>query len=121
MYLENVIKKIFIKFFFLFRKKFLFKDGYGLSYYIYKNTRPEDTLKNGVRTDDTTVLYVIDKILTSNDLTNTSTINCFDVGGYIGVITLLMSKKLHNQKKIGKFIPLNHLRSLFQSLKKILN
>ena len=99
MYLENIIKKFFLKAYFLFNKRLLFKDGYELSYYIYKNTRPEDTFKNGVRTDDTTVLYVIDKILTSDELTNTNSINCFDVGGYIGVITLLMSKKLHKKKK----------------------
>lgn len=117
MYLESVIKKIFIKLYFLFRKKFLFKDGYGLSYYIYKNTRPEDTLKNGVRTDDTTVLYVIDKILTSNDLTNTSTINCFDVGGYIGVITLLMSKKLHNKKKNWKIHTFEPFKESYSKLK----
>ncbi len=110
MYIQNVIRKIFLEFYFLFNKKFLFKDGYELSYYIYKNTRPRDTFKNGVRTDDTTVLYVIDKILTSDELTNTSSINCFDVGGYIGVITLLMSKKLRNQKKnwkIHTFEPFN--------------
>lgn len=117
MYLENLIKKIFLKAYFLFNKKFLFKDGYELSYYIYKNTRPEDTFKNGVRTDDTTVLYVIDKILTSVELTNTKSINCFDVGGYIGVITLFMSKKLHYQKKKWKVHTFEPFNESFSKLK----
>ena len=33
-----------------------------------KNARPNDTFNLGVRTDDTTVLYVIDKILSSSSL-----------------------------------------------------
>lgn len=121
MYIQNVIRKIFLEFYFLLNKKFLFKDGYELSYYIYKNTRPWDTFKNGVRTDDTTVLYVIDKILTSDELTNTSSINCFDVGGYIGVITLLMSKKLHNQKKNWKIHTFEPFYESFSKLKENIN
>ena len=57
------LKSIYLKLYFLFKDKLLFTDGYGLNYYLYKNTRPNDTYNLGVRTDDTTVLYVVDKIL----------------------------------------------------------
>ena len=79
MLTKNIFKKIYLKIYFFFKKKILFKDGYGLSYYIYKNTRPEDTFRRGVRTDDTTVFYVIDKLLSSKKLINTESINCLDV------------------------------------------
>lgn len=121
MFIENISRKIYLKLYFFFKKKFLFKDGYNLSYYIYKNTRPEDTFKRGVRTDDTTVFYVIDKILSSNKLINTNIINCLDVGGYIGVITLLMSKKLNDQKKNWKIHTFEPFYESFLKLKENVN
>ncbi len=102
MSFESKLRGIYLKLFFYFGNKMLFKDGYGLSYYLYKNTRPNNTFDLGVRTDDTTVLYTIDKILSSSSLTNNNFIHCIDVGGYIGVITLMMSKKLQSLKKKWK-------------------
>ncbi len=93
------IKAIYLKFYFKFKKKLIFKDKYGLSYYLYKNTRPSDTFKKGVRTDDSTVLYIIDKILSSATLNDKNFIQCIDVGAYIGVVTLMMSKTLQRIQK----------------------
>ena len=102
MQLESKLRGIFLKLYFFFKKKRLFKDGYGLSYYLYKNTRPNDTFNLGVRTDDTTVLYTIDKILSSPTLTDSNNIHCIDVGGFIGIVTLMMSKALKNNEKNWK-------------------
>jgi len=105
MSLKIKLTGIYLRLYFFFKNKKLYKDGYGLSYYLYKNSRANDTFNLGVRTDDTTVLYTIDKILSSSTLHNNNNsdyIHCVDVGGYIGVITLMMSKSLQNIKKKWK-------------------
>ena len=103
MSLKSKLRGIYLKLYFYFNNKILFKDRYGLTYYLYKNTRPNNTFNLGVRSDDTTVLYTIDKILSSSTLTNNNNyIHCIDVGGYIGVVTLMMSKSLQNIKRKWK-------------------
>ena len=97
--LLNKFRGIYLNVYFYFNNRILFKDKYGLSYYLYKNTRPKDTFNIGVRTDDTSVLYTIDKILSSSSNTNNDFIHCIDVGSYIGVVTLMMSKTLQRSKK----------------------
>ena len=98
----NKLRGIYLDVYFNFNNKILFKDKYGLSYYLYKNTRPKDTFNIGVRTDDTTVLYAIEKILSSSSTTNSDSIHCIDVGSFIGVITLMMSKTLQKSTKKWK-------------------
>lgn len=117
MNIITFLKSIQIKIYFFFRKKLLFKDGYGLSYYLYRQTRPVDTLNIGVRSDDTTVLYVIDKILNSSLLVNSEEIECIDVGGYIGVVTLMMSKILRKSKKKWKIHTFEPFEDTFEKLK----
>jgi len=103
MSLKSKLRGIYLKLYFYFNNKILFKDRYGLTYYLHKNSRANDTFNLGVRTDDTTVLYTIDKILSSSTLTNNNNyIHCIDVGGYIGVVTLMMSKSLQNIKRKWK-------------------
>ncbi len=121
MKLEIKLKGIYLKFYFFFKNKLLFKDGYGLSYYLYKNTRANDTFNLGVRTDDTTVLYTIDKILSSTTLNNSDEAHCIDVGGYIGVITLLMSKVLEKNKKKWKVHTFEPFKESFLRLKENIN
>ena len=96
--LLNKFRRIYLNIYFYFNNKILFKDKYGLSYYLYKNTRPQDTFNIGVRTDDTSVLHTIEKILSSSSNTNNDFIHCIDVGSYIGVVTLMMSKTLQKKK-----------------------
>jgi len=87
-------------------KRILFTDKYGLSYYLYKNTRPIDTFRRGVRTDDTTVLVTVNKVLKYN--LKLKNINCIDVGAFIGVVTLMMANALKNSSnswKIHSFEP----------------
>ena len=104
----NKLRGVYLDVYFYFNNKILFKDKYGLSYYLHKNTRPKDTFNIGVRTDDTTVLYTMEKILSSSHSTNNDSIHCIDVGSYIGVITLMMSKTLQKSKikwKVHSFEP----------------
>ena len=121
MRFESKLRGIFIKLYFFFNKKFLYKDGYNLKYYLYKNTRPNNTLDLGVRTDDTTVLYTIDKILSSPSLTKGEDIHCFDVGGYIGVVTLMMAKALKNVKKKWKIHTFEPFAESFDKLRENIN
>lgn len=121
MKLEIKLKGIYLKLYFFFKKKLLFKDGYGLNYYLYKNTRANDTFNLGVRTDDTSVLYTVDKILSSSDLTNSEEIHCIDVGGYIGVVTLMMSKILKNCKKNWKVHTFEPFEESFKRLQENIN
>ena len=113
MLIINKLRNIFLKLYFYFNDKILFKDKFGLSYYLYKNSRPGNSFSIGVRTDDTTVLYTIDKILSSSNLIDNNFTHCIDVGGYIGVITLMMSKSLQKVKKNGKFTPLSPSKNPF--------
>ena len=117
----NKLRGIYLDIYFNFNNKILFKDKYGLSYYLYKNTRPKDTFNIGVRTDDTTVLYAIEKILSSSNTTNSDSIHCFDVGSFIGVITLMMSKTLQKNKKEWKIHSFEPFQESFLRLQKNIN
>ena len=117
----NKLRGIYLDVYFNFNNKILFKDKYGLSYYLYKNTRPKDTFNIGVRTDDTTVLYAIEKILSSSSTTNSDSIHCIDVGSFIGVITLMMSKTLQKNKKEWKIHSFEPFQESFLRLQKNIN
>ena len=117
----NKLRGIYLDVYFNFNDKILFKDKYGLSYYLYKNTRPKDTFNIGVRTDDTTVLYAIEKILSSSSTTNSDSIHCIDVGSFIGVITLMMSKTLQKNKKKWKIHSFEPFQESFLRLQKNIN
>lgn len=117
----NKLRGIYLDIFFYFNDKILFKDKYGLTYYLYKNTRPKDTFNIGVRTDDTSVLYVIEKILSSSNTKNSDTIHCIDVGSFIGVITLMMSNTLQKNGKNWKIHCFEPFEELFLRLQKNVN
>ena len=117
----NKLRGIYLDVYFNFNNKILFKDKYGLSYYLYKNTRPKDTFNIGVRTDDTTVLYAIEKILSSSNTKNSDTIHCIDVGSFIGIITLMMSKALQKNKKSWKIHSFEPFQESFLRLQKNIN
>jgi len=121
MSLKSKLRGIYLKLYFYFNNKILFKDRYGLTYYLYKNTRPNNTFNLGVRSDDTTVLYTIDKILSTSTLMNNSLIHCIDVGGYIGVVTLRMSKSLQNVKKKWKIHTFEPFEESFSRLQENIN
>jgi len=102
----NKLKDIYLYLYLFMNKRILFTDKYGLSYYLYKNTRPIDTFRRGVRTDDTTVLVTVNKVLKYN--LKLKNINCIDVGAFIGVVTLMMANALKNSSnswKIHSFEP----------------
>ena len=119
--LKSKLRGVCLKFYFYFKKKILYKDRYGLTYYLYQNTRPNNTFNVRVRSDDTTVLFIIDKILSSSTLTDKNFINCIDVGGYIGVVTLMMSKTLQNYKKNWKIHTFEPFEESFLRLQENVN
>lgn len=119
--LKSKLRGIYLKFYFYFKKKILYKDRFGLSYYIYQNTRPNNTFNIGVRSDDTTVLFIIYKILSSSTLTDKNFVNCIDVGGYIGVVTLMMSKALKDYKKNWKIHTFEPFEESFLRLQENVN
>ena len=114
----NKLRGLYLDIYFYFKKSILFKDKYGLSYYLYENTRPKDTFNIGVRTDDTSVLYTIDKILSSSNMIDDDYNHCIDVGSYIGVITLMMSKTLQRNKKKWSVHSFEPFQETFIRLKK---
>ena len=118
--ISNKFRGIYLNIYFYFNNKILFKDKYGLSYYLYKNTRPQDTFNIGVRTDDTSVLYTIEKILSSPSI-NSNFIHCIDVGSYIGVVTLMMSKTLEKSKKKWKVHSFEPFKESFFRLQENIN
>jgi len=114
--------KIYLKF---FETILMRKDKFNLSYYIWKDTRPVDTFLKNVRTDDTTVITVIKEILERDKEIEDSSF-LFDVGAYIGIISLAFnkfSKKnciIHsfepfkkNFERLKKNIDLNNLNNVF--------
>ncbi len=119
--LLNKFRGIYLNIYFYFNNRILFKDKYGLSYYLHKNTRPKDTFNIGVRTDDTTVLYTIDKILSSSSAKSDDLIHCIDVGSYIGVVTLMMSKALQITKKKWKIHSFEPFKESFVRLQENVN
>ncbi|MDA9801517.1 FkbM family methyltransferase [Candidatus Pseudothioglobus singularis] len=104
--ITDKIKDIYILLYLSINNRILFTDKYGLSYYLYKNTRPIDTFRRGVRTDDTSVLETVSKIIEDN--LHHKNINCIDVGAFIGVVTLMMAntlQKSNNNWTIHSFEP----------------
>ena len=102
----NKLREVYLYFYLFINKRILFTDNYGLSYYLYKNTRPVDTFRTGVRTDDTTVLVTVRKIIECN--LHLKNIHCIDVGAFIGVVTLMMArtlKKSSNSWNVHSFEP----------------
>jgi FkbM family methyltransferase len=117
MSLKSKLIGVYLKIYFYFKKKILFKDKYGLTYYLYKNTRPNSTFNHGVRSDDTTVLYTIEKILSYSNLIEKKLIHCIDVGGYIGVVTLMMSNVLQRSNTSWKIHTFEPFTDSFERLK----
>lgn len=109
---------IFIKiYFYIFESKIMKNDKFGLSYYVWRDTRPIDTFLNKIRTDDTTVISVIKEII-ENDLNKNQKNIFFDVGAYIGLITLVFDKFSNRKSEIHSFEP---FKKNFLRLKKNIN
>ncbi len=99
-----LINFFIIKLFIVIFKKIKFNDKYGLSYYLWSNTRPIDTYQRKVRTDDETLIELVLKVI--NVINNDKKpLVCFDIGGYIGVITLAMLKNMKNKGMVHVFEP----------------
>jgi len=117
--ITNKVKDIYIYLYFILNERKLFKDKYGLSYYIHKNTRPADTLRRGVRTDDTTVLVAINALIEQN--LHLKNIHCIDVGAFIGVVTLMMIKALKKSNNFWKVHSFEPFEKTFNRLKENIN
>ena len=78
---------------------------YGLSYFLWPNTRPIDTYQRGVRTDDDTLLRLVLRITSALDDENKPLV-CFDVGGFMGIVTLTMLKGINGNGIVHTFEPM---------------
>jgi FkbM family methyltransferase len=85
--------------------KVVFNDSYGMRYYLWKNTRPIGTIQQGVRTDDSTVLDLADFIVTQLKKSKKRPLVCFDVGGFIGIVSLAILKSLDGKGIVHIFEP----------------
>ena len=87
--------------------RIVFKDKFGLMYYLYSNTRISSTLVRNVRTDDEGVLNVIGEVI--SDLRSkpdrTQPLVCFDVGAYMGIVSLFLSKQVGSEGTVYSFEP----------------
>ena len=113
--IKNKLQDLYVYSIIFFQKRILFKDKFGLTYYLYKNTRPTDAFRRGVRTDDTSVLAVIKEIISSNS--ELEEINCIDVGAFIGVVTLMMAKELNSGNSNWKIHSFEPYKQTFSRLK----
>jgi FkbM family methyltransferase len=107
----SIFKKIIIKLRIFLFGKIKYKDKFGLSYFLWPNTRPIDTYQRGVRTDDETLLQLVLRITKTLNNTNKPTV-CFDVGGFMGIVTLTMLKGVNGNGIVHTFEPVrrNHAR-----------
>lgn len=83
--------------------RILFRDRFGLKYYIYPDMRLSSTIDRGVRTDDEGVLYLSQNIINHIKEKTDSPLACFDVGAYIGVVSLIMAQTLGNRGVVNTF------------------
>ena len=90
--IKLILYKIFTFLIFLKSPKYLInKDIFGLKYFIWKDTRPLDTFVRGVRVDDTSLIFFVIKLVNYFNKKKYKKYY-FDVGSFIGIITLTFSK-----------------------------
>lgn len=77
---------------------------FGLEYYLWPNTRLKSTVAAGVRSDDTRVMVCLRRILT-HLLNDKRPLVCFDVGAFIGVMSLTIASRLKEGDVVYAFEP----------------
>ncbi len=82
--------------------KVKFKDKFGVSYYLWKNTRLRQAIITGYRTDDKGVIYCIQTIADFIKPQKNKFI-CLDVGAFIGVISLHISRAFEGHCSLYSF------------------
>jgi hypothetical protein len=78
--------------------KVLFKDKFGLKYYLWPDTRIDQACELGARTDDIGAIYQINKIM--DRISDKSEMTCIDVGAFIGVISIAMVSKMSGRGRV---------------------
>ena len=99
----NIKSRIFFSYATIFGKV-RFKDKYGLKYYLWKDTRLRSSVFQEIRSDDTGVIILVFDILRELQKRKENLV-CFDVGAFIGVITLAMASRLGPHDKVFSFEP----------------
>lgn len=88
--------KTYLFFFFLFKDNYLFtEDKFGLKYFIWKDTRPLDTFLKKIRIDDQSLIFFIIKATNYFNKKKRKKYY-FDVGSYIGIVSLALNKYGNN-------------------------
>ena len=86
--------------------KMPYRDRFGLKYFLWPDTRLESTVSlSKVRTDDTGVIKLIERIIRTLKDYNNDELICCDVGAFIGVISLAMTKYLGKRGYVIAFEP----------------
>lgn len=87
----------------------VYRDKYGLKYFLWNDTRLESTILQGSRTDDEGVILWINRLLdqyrSRQENPYDKPIVAIDVGAFIGIISLAMAKKLWPQDRVYAFEP----------------
>jgi FkbM family methyltransferase len=102
--IRNVVRKIATRHYLKKIKtdgRVLFKDRFGLKYFIYPDMRLSSTIDRGVRTDDEGVLFLIQNLIPH--LPQNRPIHGFDLGAYVGVISLFLAKTLSPNGHVHAF------------------
>ena len=99
----NIKSRIFFAYATIFGKV-RFKDKYGLKYYLWKDTRLRSSVFQEIRSDDTGVIIQVFDILRELQKRKQNLV-CFDVGAFMGVITLAMASRLGPHDKVFSFEP----------------
>ena len=100
----NIFRKLITRYYLAKIKnngRALFKDRFGLKYYIYPDMRLSSTIDRGVRTDDEGVLYLIQKLI--QHLPKDRPICGLDLGAYVGIISLFLAKSINTRGHVHAF------------------
>lgn len=87
------------------RGKMLFRDKFGLQYYLWPDTRVWDTIVQGVRSDDEGVIRVIERLCAMVKSQTAMPLTAIDVGAYIGVISLVLARAFGQGGRVYSFEP----------------
>lgn len=84
--------------------RYRYSDRFGLTYYLWPDTRLIDTLERGVRIDDEGMLHAIQGIMNCyNQHSTRERVVSVDVGGFLGVVTLAIASKMRSYDRAYVF------------------
>ncbi len=86
--------------------RYRFRDRFGVTHYVWHDTRLADTLERGVRIDDEGLLFTLHAILDRLDELRGAGERprvAFDIGAFIGVVSLHMATRFRTHDRVFAF------------------